>query len=410
MPKAFRKKKKFINKKEATTYRLIPGYIEEDDSSEVLSKEELEVRKEEERKYGIFFDDTYNYMKHLRSLNEQSTLVSSEQFTLVRDDESLSTCDVPVFKEFLSSDVSEEKEIDSDVLVALDTAPVVRFDDTEIIEDGEFLDDDFISKAGGVVFEEVHASDSDNSLYESESEITDDDDDSECSELPSHDRGTLQDEIVEAQTALILKNFEEGLGFRCSNQSDDETEHVTAEDYENLKQILNQDKSSEKETSWVEVLDNKEERVKIDTSRYQYDDVDEFEWKEISAPKVKFDCVSILSLNSNTRNLPTDLIPPKVKTKKPSSVSDSERSQQGLSLKQLEKEIHQSRNTDKASTFRPKDETKEERKARKKVLKEERKDRRQEKKANKEVFSLENEKMKKETAALHKAVKSVKIC
>ena len=36
-------------------------------------------------------------------------------------------------------------------------------------------------------------------------------------------------------------------------------------------------------------------------------------------------------------------------------------------------------------------------------------DRRQEKKANKLVFSLETEKMKKETAALAKSVKSVKI-
>lgn len=41
----------------------------------------------------------------------------------------------------------------------------------------------------------------------------------------------------------ILRNFEEGYGFRCSNQiSDDEPEQATAEDYENLKHILKQDK------------------------------------------------------------------------------------------------------------------------------------------------------------------------
>lgn len=48
-------------------------------------------------------------------------------------------------------------------------------------------------------------------------------------------------------TFQILKNFEEGLGFRCSVQfSDEEVDKPTAEDYENLKQILKDDGITEK--------------------------------------------------------------------------------------------------------------------------------------------------------------------
>ncbi|KAH9508203.1 hypothetical protein Btru_055015 [Bulinus truncatus] len=162
--------------------------------------------------------------------------------------------------------------------------------------------------------------------------------------------------------------------------------------------------------SWVEILNNKNERPKIDSACYLYEDEDEFEWKEVSVSEKNFDCVSILSLNSNTRNLPKDLIPPKVKKQTRKSNNEIETSRkQGLSLKELDKEIHQ-RAVDKFNTLRPNGETTEERKTRKKAIKEERKERRQEKKANREVFALENEKIKKEMAALHKAVKSVKIC
>ncbi|KAH9492574.1 Protein ltv1, partial [Bulinus truncatus] len=87
MPKSSKKKKKFINKKDATTYRLIPGYVDDDESPEKIPEEEIEARKEEQRKHGIFFDDSYNYMKHLRSLTEQAALVNNEQFQLLVQDQ-----------------------------------------------------------------------------------------------------------------------------------------------------------------------------------------------------------------------------------------------------------------------------------------------------------------------------------
>ncbi|CAL1543542.1 unnamed protein product [Lymnaea stagnalis] len=439
MPKPVKKKKKFIRKKESTTYRLIPGYVKDDDDDETsaaVAKEEIEARKEEQRKYGIFYDDTYNYLKHLRSMNEQATLVNTESYQMRTEDEVRSTFSGPsLFKEFYSTDATEEEEIDPEILEALENAPVVKVEnEDELDEIEDLLDDDFLAKAGGVIPEQlkeleesdrendfVSDDDGDESDNDSEEEV-DESSDFDVSEeeegdaqLAYRNRGNVQDDIIAAQTDLILKNFSEGFGFRCSNQiSDDEPDHATAEDYENLKEILKHDKLTPEIVSWSEVLDDKADRPKIDTSKYLYDDVDEYEWKEVKPAKPKFDCVSILSLNSNTRNLPTDLIPPKVegRNKHPKSVSDSTESSNipGLSLKQLEAEIRESKNADKASTFRARDETVEEKKARKKAIKEERKERRQEKKANRIVFSMENEKMKRDTATVAKAVKSVKIC
>ncbi|XP_059156394.1 protein LTV1 homolog [Physella acuta] len=431
MPKPVKKKKKFIHKKEATTYRLIPGYVEDDEetSPATCSTEELESRKEEQRKHGIYFDDAYNYLKHLRSVNEQATLVSTESYQIAREQDEVRSIasGPPLFMEYFSTDATEEEEIDPELLSALENAPAVNLDDveeTELLED--FLDDDFITKAGGVLPTE------DDNVSDREDDFQSDEDEDECSDLDEsedeedesddlsddeqeqHGRGTVQDDIIAAQTALILRNFEEGYGFRCSNQiSDDEPEQVTAEDYENLKHILKQDKLTQEPVSWSEVLDDKSEKPKVDTSKYLYDDVDEYEWKEVAPSKPKFDCVSILSLNSNTRNLPTDLLPPRTEGKKKSSksVADSDTSNgQGLTLKQLDAEIRENRKADKASTFRPQDETIEEKKARKKAIKDERRERRQEKKANKQVFAMEHEKLQRETAALSKSVKSVKIC
>ncbi|XP_005107858.1 protein LTV1 homolog [Aplysia californica] len=446
MPKPVRKKKHFIRKKESTTYRLIPGYVDDEDEGTKPCGEELEKRKEEQREFGIFYDDEYNYMKHLRSVNEQATLVSTESYHIDPEDEVRSHASMPFpFKEFFSTDETEEEKIDPEILAALEEAPVVAIDgdDVDVDEGGAgFLDDDFIVKAGGMAPQERETGgdgefdmDDREFDFDDEDEEEEDDDnedvDSEFSDRVSdisledddrlgtrkrQGRGTEQDDIIEAQTALILRNFEEGIGFRCSaqNLSDDEQEMPTAEDYERLKHIIGQDELKPKVTSWAEVLDDKSEKPKIDSSKYLYEDEDEYEWKEVPPSKPKYDCVSILSLRSNTKNLPTDLIPPlKAKTKKKQlQQSDGESTTSaapGLSLRQLEEEMRESRRADKASTFRPEDETAEEKRARKKAVKDERKERRQEKKANKMVFSQEKSKMKVESAALSKAVKSIKL-
>ncbi|GFR99147.1 protein LTV1 homolog [Elysia marginata] len=447
MPKPVKKKKRFISKKESTTYTVVPGYVEDDDEHDRTldraneTPEEIAARKEEERKYGVFFNDEYNYMKHLRSLDEQGTLVSTEKYHQISEkDERLSVCgEPPIFFEMFSTDVKEGEEIDAEILAALDEAPLVSITEEDLeFESPEgasgldtFLDDDFIVKGGGVKPKPAEIEREDDEWSDEEEEdddevemdgsdfaVSDDDIDSDrlTGLVQGEGRGTVQDDIAEAQTSLILRNFEEGLGFHFSNQVPDLEPEVPSEiDYQHLKYILTMDAKKKEPTTWAEVLDDRSERAKVDTSKYLYEDEDEFEWKEAPKPKPKFDCVSILSLNSNTRNLPTDILPPSCKPKKSQNqeVSDDQSSiapaNRGLTLKELEQEMRESRLADRASTYRPSGETAEEKRARKKAVKDERKERRQEKKANKQVFSMESEKMKKETAALAKSVKSVKI-
>lgn len=428
MPKPVKKKKKFISKKNATTYHLIPGFTyDEDDNAE--TPEQVEERKEEQRQYGIFYDDGYNYMKHLRATSDEATMVNADPSASHSETQSSYGGFLP-FREFFSTDETPEDKIDEDVLAALEDAPEVKLNDMDmddsesLLKDKSFLSDDFINQAGGVVpnaeMEEFDDSDRDFSFdeedegsdFDGEDEEDDEADDNEnYLQQPSRSRSNVHDDIIEAQTALILKNFEEGLGFSCAAQ-DDDVEMPKVEDYEGLKVILNQDKFKDRHVSWSEVLNDHSDRPKIDTSKYEYEDDndEEYEWKEFPTSKPKYDCVSILSLNSNTRNLPTDIIPPRAESKKSkkSSTSDSEHPP-GISLKELEEEIRESRRADKASTFRPRDENKEEKKARKLAIKDERKERRVEKKANKAVFTIEKHKMHKETAALAKAGKGMKI-
>ncbi|RUS89571.1 hypothetical protein EGW08_002689 [Elysia chlorotica] len=440
MPKPTKKKKKFITKKESTTYSVVPGYVEDEDDygRPNESQEEMAARKEEERKYGVFYNDEYNYLKHLKSLDEQGMMVSSDHVSV--EDETRSVSSGPkVFFEMFSTDMEEGEILDADVLAALDNAPLVSIDEDDLeAEDGQgaagldsLLDDDFISKGGGVLErtededdeewsdDDVEEDEEDEEDLSSDFAVSDDDEGSEAlsTRQQGEGRGTVQDDIAEAQTSLILRNFEEGLGFHCSNQVPDFEPEVPSEvDYEHLKLILSQDAKKRQPASWAEVLDNRAERAKVDPSKYIYEDEDEVVWKDAPKPKPKFDCVSILSLNSNTRNLPTDLLPPSSKSKKSQQQAPNDDNQsssalanRGLSLKELEEEMRESRLADRASTFRPSGETVDEKKARKKAIKEERKERRQEKKANKLVFSMETEKMKKETAAIAKSVKSVKI-
>lgn len=40
---------------------------------------EVEKRREEQRKFGVFFDDDYDYLQHLRETSQPAELVSASQ-------------------------------------------------------------------------------------------------------------------------------------------------------------------------------------------------------------------------------------------------------------------------------------------------------------------------------------------
>uniref|UniRef100_A0A8B9K0S3 Protein LTV1 homolog n=1 Tax=Astyanax mexicanus TaxID=7994 RepID=A0A8B9K0S3_ASTMX len=86
--KPHRKKKPFINKKNAVTFHLVhrsqkdPLAADEKAPQHVLlpaSKVEVEKRREEQRQFGVFFDDDYNYLQHLKEASRPAELISASQ-------------------------------------------------------------------------------------------------------------------------------------------------------------------------------------------------------------------------------------------------------------------------------------------------------------------------------------------
>ena len=48
-------------------------------------QEKAEVRREEQQKFGIYFDDDYNYLQHLRDVQELNQVEPGEVYRLEQD-------------------------------------------------------------------------------------------------------------------------------------------------------------------------------------------------------------------------------------------------------------------------------------------------------------------------------------
>ncbi|XP_076847904.1 protein LTV1 homolog [Brachyhypopomus gauderio] len=176
-----RKKKAFICKKNAVSFHLVhrsqkdPLAADEKAPQHVLlptTKVEAEKRMEEQRKFGVFFDDDYDYLQHLRETSQPAELVSASRPH--RDTQPLTFeeegdgCEeevvvIPVSSLTLPSSVFAS-EFEEEVGLLNKAAPVSgpRLDmDPDIVagldEDFDFddpeniLDDDFVIKANDVM-------------------------------------------------------------------------------------------------------------------------------------------------------------------------------------------------------------------------------------------------------------------
>lgn len=133
----------------------------------------------------------------------------------------------------------------------------------------------------------------------------------------------------------------------------------------------------------------------------------------IQAPKEKWDCESILSTYSNLYNHPKLITEPHAKKKiqltSKLQIPKDSFDKPGMTRKQLEKEIHENQKADCASTYRPKDESIEEKRSRKQAVKQERRERRQEKKQNKEMFKSEMKRQEKEVLNVQNNLQGMKL-
>ncbi|XP_026700344.1 protein LTV1 homolog, partial [Athene cunicularia] len=468
-----KKKKPFIDKKKAVTFHLVhrsqrdPLAADDTAPQRVLlptQKGHEEQRREEQRKYGVFFDDDYDYLQHLKEASGPSELVPSvrgQQSRIVVTNEGhiedeIQRVPAPsiklpssVFATEFEEDVGllnkaapvsgPRLDFDPDIVAALD-------DDFDFDNPENILEDDFVLQAN-----EPQKGRSD---AEDEDEWEDVEDDSDENDSCNNDKdcgseGPLSDDGVYGQTKEFLFMQEETRSrfteysmtssvmrrneqltllddrFEKFFEQFDEDE-IGALDNVELEGYINTDNARLQEVLNDYYKEKAKNCVKPDALE-PCEDLDspvneqsEEEKEEIVAvvfeePKEKWDCESILSTYSNLYNHPTLIKEPS----KPKPIKISQKTgiplhilpQRGLTAKQTERmQMINGSDLPRASTQpRSKDESKEDRKARKQAIKEERKERRMEKKANKVVFKLEKTRQEKELLNLKQNIQGLKL-
>ncbi|XP_070847400.1 protein LTV1 homolog [Chaetodon trifascialis] len=474
-----RKKKSFIEKKKAVTFHLVhrsqrdPLAADEKAPQHVLlpaTKVELEKRREEQRKFGVFFDDDYDYLQHLKESGSAELVAagpshSDRQHIHLRDEDDeneeegdtdeavpMATINLPssVFASEFEEDVGllnkaapitgPRLDMDPDIVAALD-------DDFDYGDPDNILDDDFIMKANcasGAVNAEGDDEDDDDD-DDDEWEDTDEEDDfdsegglsgDEDMEEGGHGREFLfMDEETKSrfteysmtssvmrrneQLTLLDDRFE-----KFYEQFDDdeigaldntELEGFIEPDSARLEEII-KDYFVQKEKEYLRPDDlGPKELPVLKEEEEEEEEEEEMETVVIAAPEEKWDCETIISTYSNIYNRPKVIEdPPKPKPIRVSSKTGIPLDvlpNRGLTAKQAERmsRINDSDLPRVSNQPRSKEESKEERKARKQAIKEERKERRVEKKANKMAFKEEKVRQEKQMLSLRMNVQGLKL-
>ncbi|CAF4667969.1 unnamed protein product [Rotaria sp. Silwood1] len=171
-------RRKFIDKKKAITFQLVhrsqhdPLIADDTVGERVLVPVGVEQRKAEQRKFGIDYDDDYDYLQHLRdpcappeeySVHVNETEEPEKEEDDDDDDKQENNEETTVTRFNLPSTVFESRttnEIGMLNLAAPDSDPKIHWDPDVIaaLDDDEFdydandnlLDDDFMLKANGI--------------------------------------------------------------------------------------------------------------------------------------------------------------------------------------------------------------------------------------------------------------------
>ncbi|XP_040821291.1 protein LTV1 homolog isoform X1 [Ochotona curzoniae] len=474
--KPHRKKKPFIEKKKAVSFHLVhrsqrdPLAADETAPQRVLlptQKVNDEERRAEQRKYGVFFDDDYDYLQHLKEPSGPSELIPTSAWSAhSRREEKEETLVIPstgiklpssVFASEFEEDVGllnkaapvsgPRLDFDPDIVAALD-------DDFDFDDPDNVLEDDFVLQANkptedgmdsrrcesedGIEWEDVNDEKADSSVG----------DDCGCAGLSSD-----EDDVTASGRRQSIENhlfWEEETKSRFTEYS------ITSSVMRRNEQLTLHDERFEKfyeqyDDDEIGALDNAELEgsIQVDSSRLQEvlndyykekaencvklttlepfedqdltrNELDECEEEELvtvvlEEPKEKWDCESICSTYSNLYNHP-QLIkyqpkPKQIRLSSKTGIPLDVLPVKGLTAKQVERmQMINGSDLPKASTQpRSKNESREDKRARKQAIKEERKERRVEKKANKLAFKLEKRRQEKELLNLKKNVEGLKL-
>lgn len=471
-----RKKKSFIQKKNAVTFHLVhrsqrdPLAADEKAPQHVLlpaHKVEAEKRQEEQRNFGVFFDDDYNYLQHLKETSRPTELVSSGPSqrdrppTHLRDEDmeegeeemeekkgaevtGAATLNLP--SSVFASEFEEEVgllnkaapisgprlDMDPDIVAALD-------EDFDYDDPDNMLDDDFIVQANDAT-RAVAMDDGSGEEDDEEWEDTDDEGDVDSDGGFSGDEGEgrgarefmFTDEETKSRfteyslTSSVMQRNEQLTllddRFEKFYEQFDEDE-IGALDNAELEGFIEPDSARLQEIIKDYFVQKGKEYLRPDdlgpkelmAVKEEEEEEQEMEKLVIEAPTEKWDCETIISTYSNLYNRPK-IIPDPPKTQ-PIRVSGRTGIPldvlpgRGLTAKQAERmeRINDSDLPRAATQPRPKEESQEERRGRKQAIKEERKERRTEKKANKMAFKQEKALQEKQMLGLRANVQGLKL-
>uniref|UniRef100_A0A0C9SCJ3 Protein LTV1 homolog n=1 Tax=Amblyomma americanum TaxID=6943 RepID=A0A0C9SCJ3_AMBAM len=462
------KRKKFIDKKNAVTFQLVhrsqkdPLQADETAPKHVLLEKRTgrpfqgddrpghvptsdEKRKEEQRKYGIYFDDDYNYLQHLKDVNvvaDWEPVVHRVRIPAAQSSgEAKAKKEIRLPSSVFQSTVEEKEGLlnkaapqvgprpdwDPDVVAALD-------DDFDFEDEENVLEDDFIQLADGVV---------DPADVEDEEETDSCDDEDE--DFDSAEGSEEQFSFTEEETRSRFTNYSmsssvirrsEGLKTlderfeEMFKQYDDlelgaldgeEIEGYVQPDSEIMKSLVAEFQHMKQLPTLKEVTLDKGNARNAATMAAIEEEGDELVDMQVDteAPQERWDCESILSTYSNLYNHPKLITEPKKeKIKLSARTGLPVKEKGGLSrqgLKQLDREFEgdseeetRSR-TSVASSIRPKDETPEQRRVRKAAVRAMRRERRAEKKANTEAFKTEKLRQEKAMANVQQNLTTMRL-
>ncbi|XP_021511453.1 protein LTV1 homolog [Meriones unguiculatus] len=466
-----RKKKPFIDKKNALSFHLVhrsqrdPLAADETAPQRVLlpaQKVNNEERRAEQRKYGVFFDDDYDYLQHLKEPSGPGELIPSTAFSTYNHDEQDETSGFPstgiklpssVFASEFEEDVGllnkaapisgPRLDFDPDIVAALD-------DDFDFDDPENLLEDDFILQANKPMGGERMESESEDGNEWEDVDNEEGSDDGCSSADPLSDGGEVSVPCSPQETIKKHLFWEEETKSRFTEYS------MTSSVMRRNEQLTLHDERFEKfyeQYDDVEIgaLDNAELEgsIQVDSSRLQevlndyykekaencvklntlepfedqdlpMNELDESEKEEIvtvvlQEAKEKWDCESVCSTYSNLYNHP-QLIkyepkPKQIHLSSKTGIPLNVLPKKGLTAKQVERmQMINGSDLPKVSTQpRSRNESKEDRRARKQAIKEERKERRVEKKANKLAFKLEKRRQEKELLNLKKNIEGIKL-
>lgn len=477
MQKAKSKKKKFIDpKNEPTqTFAVIhrsqkdPLAADSDAPQRILqpleSKAEGKKNKEEEREFGVFYDDQYDYLQHMKTRDEFLSDNVLDEFTLEASAPVVKPARHPISNVKLPDVVFASKDQEEVGLLnkaAKSSGPLLDWD-PDIVET---LDDEFKHETVYTLKDEDMEEDDNDEFgldailnqakLERDDEDEDDSDDysdydsdEALDKVPSLDGGfsnfsdeetrskftaySMSSSVIRRNNGLtqlddqfdkFFDNYEEDEVGGCEL---DELEGVKSENSDIMKSVLAQHAKDRIKSEPHDVSLRKDMMDVIDEAAIEniFDQKELIEAEEVE-PEDRFDCESILTTYSTLYNHPKMISEPSIKpirinpkTGIPKDVLG--KTGPGLTsaaLKQLDRENdrfeslkNNCQNDVETMTlasrvselsFRNKHESQDEKKARKQAVKEFRKERRIERKANQDAFKEEKSTQERNAMNLRK--------